>query len=1175
MKLCCLLLFAVNVIAVTARAAELTPGQEDAQETPAAISGVVQDDCGQPAQGATVWLVGGEYDEDAKAVAEVTSDPRGRFTFPVPDRGADFGPSLRPPSLIARYADGIGWAIDFERRLEEPPAEPLKIPLFPTGEFRGRIVDSSGKPIASARVSPSGLAEKTLADYREGWHFPSVTLFDKLKTELETETDAQSNFILRGLPTRGSAMATVTAPGFGAPWVRFDLSVPVTIRLDRAGSASGSLTAEADAGAVAGVEVRARLKSSQVRPEKAGFQLIVYAKVVTGEDGTFRFDELPAGTYDISPYLARKSGVYANPLEAVKVHAAETTARLTIPLHRALRLRGRVVDKETGAGIADVEIYFSRLVERTWLHAGTGTTDAEGNYTAYVRPGALSAKVLGAPKAYEIPPRARRPSEREVTEDSTWPVIQLTPAAALAGVVVDDSGDPIPGAEVHPFNVDRGLTLRVLRCGPDGKFALTRVPPRDALSLRARTDTAVTDAPVAILPSETDGQVRLVVSEKNAFGLRGTLLDETGAPVVHAKVQLWTVWHFGRFGRGSLRLSTLTTDAEGRFQTRALWPVDEYHIVVEAEGYDKWESARLRGRPGRTRDLAQIALRGASGFVEGIVVDSAGRPIPDTHVFNQGDALRPLNTQTDDAGRFRLEGFFMGPVYVFAQKAGHRFTGARTAANTGDLVIKLLRTDEPVPQPHWQYETPPFDRQKAAARKLLEKLWDVYKNGDDEWATRHIVRAMERIDPDQANAWSGGAEKKDAASLTGEELAKIADDDPDEALALLAEMSNLWAYSRAKYLAQRYLTSHPDKAARFAEEAVLRARTLEQPRRMSALADAGSLVVRLGSKDAGLKLIQEAADMAANLGTEDEEGSSRRRVALALAPHDPDRAIELLERITNRTERNLYVKEMAVAIGSQDPDKALEVLADLDSRPANEARMKIAYRWAATKPDLAVRLVDEMAEPKTSGSSNSRTKAEAFGWLAVAIAPQDKPLACRLIDRALAIYHDDPEAFSSWIFCGGRAAFAARVATQAHQIGYTDMDSVIWRVLAARPVGSEISLSSPVEVVRSRIRMALILALACPEAARYELEQVDHRGDLPGGGGSGWIDRKYWLPAWALADLDHAEELFEKELAAAHDDPEFDLSRSRLIETARVLSTPPEDRLHEMLRLDGALWFPD
>ena len=110
------------------------------------------------------------------------------------------------------------------------------------------------------------------------------------------------------------------------------------------------------------------------------------------------------------------------------------------------------------------------------------------------------------------------------------------------------------------------------------------------------------------------------------------------------------------------------------------------------------------------------------------------------------------------------------------------------------------------------------------------------------------------------------------------------------------------------------------------------------------------------------------------------------------------------------------------------------------------ARTEIAYKIGADRPDEAIKIIEGMKrEPRWA----ARWQAEAFGWLAVALSPRDRARAFGLIDRALAMMIDHRD----WAGPDDEMAAAARIAVCARRIGYPDMESVIMRVMAARPGG--------------------------------------------------------------------------------------------------------------------------
>ena len=123
---------------------------------------------------------------------------------------------------------------------------------------------------------------------------------------------------------------------------------------------------------------------------------------------------------------------------------------------------------------------------------------------------------------------------------------------------------------------------------------------------------------------------------------------------------------------------------------------------------------------------------------------------------------------------------------------------------------------------------------------------------------------------------------------------KIADADVEEAIALLTRSDDYQAFRTLALLAEHYAKSDAAKAQRLAEEAVLMARKLDQPNRTTALAEAGSVAVRLGREEAGRKLIAEAAEMAAKMARNGRHAYVRIGVAAALRTYDLVRAMSLI-----------------------------------------------------------------------------------------------------------------------------------------------------------------------------------------------------------------------------------------------------------------------------------------
>lgn len=1126
---------------------------------PEAMAGEIVDPSGKPAAGATVWLVGGPYDEDAKTLEKTVTDAEGRFVFPQAKSKWDAS-QARQPHLVARDAQGrfggeqVPWAWGSP---EWTPRQDLRIGLVDVRDYRGRVVDGDGKPIAQATIRPRSINPDLMdtAGHR-GFELPP-----ELADELSGTTGADGAFALPRAPAGGSLSSRVMASGFGSPLVEWNLDAPVALRLDRAGGVRGRLVAPGGAAGLDAMKLYFYVGADRDNKKDFPFRVSYSNEGQPDKEGRFAFDGVPPGSGHLSVSLYESDLPYyvEKPIPVV-VKPGETTS-IEVPLLPAVAVRGQVVDAQTEKGIAGVTLCAFRISEEGHAMPSRRTkTDAEGRFAVYIQPGKVGIEIYEVPEGHVAPSREGESPKMDATKDITWPTIKLQRAARLEAIVVDPAGQPVADAEVQ-FLVPRNHRLVITeRTDAQGVCSLGQLNPKEFLAVRARSDSAVSDV-IQIRPMEAKGPVRLALSPNNVFTIRGACVDAAGRPIRGAKVSIYTIWMLGPSGLG-VSVASPRTDAEGRFEARALWPGFRYHVSIAAEGYDKFESESFRSQPGEVHDVSRLALVATGGFVEGVVTDTAGKPIAEVRVFNSGDAPKTLSTKTDAAGRFRLDGFRMGPVFVFAERDGYRFAAAQTQSQDTGVKIVLLRKDEP--RAPWKPQRPPLTLEDGqhTARRILEKFWATPPHGRKE----RTIQYMARIDPQTALAWSaelGGrydslvhriaAEQSDAA-------------DVDETLALLAKQGNRSAYFTLQTLAERLAASDPEKALRLAEEMIQRARRIDQPERIWALAACGTLVAKLGSAEAGRKLAEEAAGMAEKLGVEGRQDYIRGLAATALAPYDLPRATRLVEPVPEGHERERALARIATAIASKDLDKALEIIGKLDKRSTlpDNARMRIAYELVPTRRDDALRVVEQM---NTHGAA--KTKAEALGWMAVAVAPRDPAFAHSLIDKSMAIYWDQPEEFRGWSYFGGGAAFAAFLVAQANEVGYPDVGGLIDRVLAMRPSGDD--GWSPRSSQEGLILTAAALALVDRERARQVLLRATPRP--PGTeDAAAVLENRELLQAWTLIDPEYVATLVEARMDAAKGG---DFWTNYLISAIDLLVAPPDERPKLLFRYTGGRWFPD
>ncbi len=343
------------------------------------------------------------------------------------------------------------------------------------------------------------------------------------------------------------------------------------------------------------------------------------------------------------------------------------------------------------------------------------------------------------------------------------------------------------------------------------------------------------------------------------------------------------------------------------------------------------------------------------------------------------------------------------------------------------------------PPPAWKpVATATREEERAFAKHVLMRVWEKYGSNADNNGAFSCIEAMAAIDPELAMQWSAskGHRHDDDARLA--EARTLADTDADGALGLLNQKPDQWSQSALYELADRFAGSDRPKAIRFADEAVVQARGLNQPHRALAMARAGAVLVKLGRADVGRRLIDEAARDAAGFSPARPAPFYRGLISGILAPYDVERAVALVKSIPAENQegpRNLA--RISAAIATTDTKRAVE-LVEMAHGPAffhEMARTAIAYQIGRDRPDEAIKIIEGMTR-----DFSPIWQAEAFGWLAVALAPRDRQRANSLIDRALDLMIDQQDWGNRSASSGGEMAGAAHVALCAH-----GSDILTWR----------------------------------------------------------------------------------------------------------------------------------
>jgi hypothetical protein len=379
---------------------------------------------------------------------------------------------------------------------------------------------------------------------------------------------------------------------------------------------------------------------------------VVTRTVVTGEDGTFRFDEASATGNRItiektSLAPARETGLKAGAVpRPITVAVGDPVTGVVLG-----------ANKKPSAG-ALVRLESSKATTR-WVE-----TDADGRFTIPHAPAGRGAIVVDAGEAGW----GSRPDVKLPLGEGKSLTIALAPPASLDGKVVDDkTGRAVPRAKV--FVKANGFAC-LARTGPDGLYHLKGIPPQTyRLSVDEARYVAWLKPDVALAPGESR---RLDVAITLSATMIGKVVDENGAPVSAAR---------GTFTRGGenaiagirrmLRVGGETTAfrtrADGTFKATRLAPGDNQRLFVSHADFESATLAGLSLPSGGTKgDVAIVMRRGAT--ISGVVKDANDQPIADVEV------------QVDPSVNFRARAGGMAATFARLGGPGVR-PKAKTAAD--------------------------------------------------------------------------------------------------------------------------------------------------------------------------------------------------------------------------------------------------------------------------------------------------------------------------------------------------------------------------------------------------------------------------------------------------------------------------------------------------------------
>ncbi len=580
----------------------------------------------------------------------------------------------------AAAAIAEGCARGGDRKLAAPGDDaPLVIRLGRGFALRGRVLDADGNPVAARVVLGAGDRR-----YQAGFGYEFL--------RQAAATDAEGAYAFAGLRA-GAVTLLVERPG--APAVDGGLvRIPEISVFDihlGAGAALAGIVREEGGAPVAGAEVRAAVSGpSSVSPTGA--------IVLTGEDGRFRAEGLPAGA--VSYFEVTAAGFARHPppnaaQQPVFLTAGEET-EVEVVLVRGGGVTGKVTLAGDGSPVPRARV--SAVPPANLWDTQEGVlTGEDGRYRlAGLAPGEylLSVEADGCCQPGFPNPRMGRPPDGESAQkykvriDAGGAEVErdlvVERGAVVAGRVEDGLNQPVGGARVW---VTSQSSPAPALTGADGAFRVTGLGEAAQAYVMAEGDGQRAQHGPVSLPA--GGEVSGIVLKLTAGGvIAGRVEMPDGSPPPGGEVwtegqQRW--WDRSAGGTplaedGTFRLAGVTAGQRVVAARVPGYPIARSDPVTVAEG----------------AEVAGIRLRLVAGLtIAGRVETPDGAPVAGALIGVYGPGIEDGATmaQTGPDGKFTLSGLAPGQHYLTARREGLT-TATRQGVDPQDGEVVVLVVSE-------------------------------------------------------------------------------------------------------------------------------------------------------------------------------------------------------------------------------------------------------------------------------------------------------------------------------------------------------------------------------------------------------------------------------------------------------------------------------------------------
>lgn len=284
---------------------------------------------------------------------------------------------------------------------------------------------------------------------------------------------------------------------------------------------------------------------------------------------------------------------------------------------------------------------------------------------------------LPAPSSTGNPPNAIPTHRNDLLDSPPKPEETISPSPTAPGSLrlsVRFSEDETPAANISigllpgsPF-LARGHRM-THRTNAEGELYFPEVEPGE--------HTVFFDRAIACrtLPIEADDERVVTFSLPPGLRVRGTVVDESGRPVVGAKILFCRLFRFQDSG-----VVLAVTDSAGAYTIRSLSCPGFLGAFSE-----EWAPSEMIRLPEGSREtfIADFELKSPGIPLRGRILDPSGNPVPEAEVLlepwlgteiesleAQKRLFPPFRTLSDPKGRFQFQGLPVGKAKIFATSTG-------------------------------------------------------------------------------------------------------------------------------------------------------------------------------------------------------------------------------------------------------------------------------------------------------------------------------------------------------------------------------------------------------------------------------------------------------------------------------------------------------------------------